>query len=44
VDCRVRALMARVNAKHPPNNGSWVRDPNSYAQCIASNDPRLKPN
>jgi hypothetical protein len=42
VDCRVRALMVRVNAKQPPNNGNWVRDQNSYAQCVASNDPRLQ--
>jgi hypothetical protein len=44
VDCRVRAQMARVDAKQPPNNGNWVRNPNSYTQCVKSNDPRLKPN
>ncbi len=44
LDCRVRALMARVNAKQPPNNGNWVRNPNSYTQCVASGDLRLKSN
>jgi len=42
VDCHVRALMARVNAKHPPNNGNWVRDPDSSAKCVASDDARLR--
>ena len=44
LECKEQEEFWHLYAKQPPNNYDWARNPRSYAQCVASDDPRLKSN
>ena len=42
LECEEQAEILHVYAKQEPNSQDWARYPRSYAECLATDDPRLK--
>ncbi len=42
LECKEQVEIFHQYAKQPPSNYDWARNPRSYAECLSSDDPRLK--
>ena len=41
-ECEIQVVANQDYAKQEPNGQDWARNPRTFVQCIATNDPRLK--
>jgi hypothetical protein len=44
LECEEQAEGFHLFAKQEPNSQDWARNPRSYAECVSTDDQRLKSN